>query len=534
MNRVLRHRWPRVALVGVLAVALVVGGGRPSPIQAAAPATPPVPAASIVPGQILVKFRFDLDPTVGRLAAGALAAAPDRKIDALKVHRFSVPRGEEPRYVDQFRQNPLVEYAEPDYQVSAAVLPNDPGVISGTQWYLPKIDAPAAWDVTTGGENSVTVALLDTGIDSRHPDLQDKVLPGYDVSTRQTIPVGTNTDQFSHGTHVAGILAAQTNNGIGVAGVTWSAKLLPVKVLDATGYGSYSDVSEGIVWAVDNGAKVLNMSLGGPAGTDDEVKTIRAAIDYAWDRGAIMVAAAGNEGTIQPPQIDYPGAIDKVISVASTETNDTRSSFSNYNEFVDVAAPGRSIYSTLPNGTYGNKSGTSMATPIVSGIAALLLSLEPSLTPQQVTRRIISSTVDLGPAGKDIYFGWGRVSAARAVLSTAIDVEQSRVTVLPGATGSATLTITGNGAGTVDWQAVSDVPWLKVTGDKGAKGKISAQGTSRVTITPDFLLAPSDAISGTIQVGALLGSELITPQTVEVDLIRGRLLLPGIQRDNQR
>jgi serine protease len=378
--------------------------------------------------------------------------------------------------------------------------------------------------------------VLDTGIDSRHPDLQGKVLPGYDVSTGQTIAVGTHTDLFSHGTHVAGILAAQTDNAMGVAGVSWSAKILPVKVLDATGYGSYSDASEGIVWAVDHGAQVLNLSLGGPAGSDTEVQTIRAAIDYAWGRGVLGIAAAGNEGCgadkPQYPagfcQVDYPGYIDSVVAVASLDQSDTRSSFSNYYPYVDVAAPGRAIYSTLPNGTYGTKSGTSMSTPMVSGMAALLLALDPTLTPTQLTQRIISSTTDLGPAGHDIYYGWGRVSAAKAVLSTAIDVQASHITVVPGANGAATLTIASKGAGTVNWQAVSDVPWLTV--GSGNRGKVSAQGISRVSVTADPALTPATAVTGTIRIGALHGSELVAPQTVRVDLIRGRVHLPEILR----
>lgn len=521
----------RLLLWSALA-ALLVSFAAPPPARAASPPERPNPNAKLKSGQILVKFRGNLNPTLGSRLAGAAEAAPLSEVDHLHVQRLRVPPGREREFVERLAKSPFVEYAEPDYLVSAQVMPDDPAVTNGQQWHLTKIDASAAWDVTTGADNPVTIAIVDTGIDGTHPDLAGRVGTGFNGIVHQPIPAGTNSDDYWHGTHVAGIAAADGNNGIGGAGISWGATLMPVKILDATGYGTYSDLAEGIMWAVDHGARVINMSLGGQAGTADETNTLTAAINYAWQKGALLVAAAGNEGNTGNP-LDYPAALDHVLSVAATTAQDQRASFSNYNRFVGVAAPGSGIYSTIPGGGYASHSGTSMATPIVSGLAALLLSANPSLSGDQLTGRLESTAIQLGDPGRNDYYGYGRVSAGRALLTGALAVSshQTYLDLGQGAAGSAVITVTSQVSGTVAWQAQSGAAWLKVAGSSTQGGRLAAQSSSQITITPDYSRRPAGVYTGTIQVGAPLGTDLVSPQTVEVDLVSPRLFLPALGRN---
>src|SRR5262249_30516093 len=238
-----------------------------------------------------------------------------------------------------------------------ATTPNDywyPG-----QWHLPKIGAPQAWDFTVGNPN-VVIAIIDGGA-AAVPDLTPKLLPGINI-----IEGGTDTTgDEGHGTAVSGIAAAATNNSIGVAGVAWLSNILPVRVYSA-GATTCSAITSGIVWAADHGARVINMSFGGPSQCSGE----KSAIDYAWGKGAVLVAAAGNEGSSTP---DYPAAYSNVMAVASTEPDDSHTPSSNYGSWLSVAAPGANLWTTYRNGGYSGFSGTSAATPVVSGVAALVL-----------------------------------------------------------------------------------------------------------------------------------------------------------------
>ncbi|MFG1603611.1 S8 family serine peptidase [Actinoplanes sp. NPDC049265] len=272
-------------------------------------------------------------------------------------------------------------------------------------WALPKIKATDAWPTSTG--SGVTVAVLDTGVSASHPDLAGQVLTGYNAFTDTT---GTSSDAHGHGTHVAGTIAALANNGQGVAGVAPNVKILPVKVLADNGGGTSVSASAGMVWAADHGAQVISMSLGG-AGSS---QAYQAAIDYARSRNVVVIAAAGNERTNGSP-VMYPGAAPGVVAVAATDNNDSVAYFSNAGSYVDVAAPGVNIYSTVPGDGYAYKSGTSMATPHVAAVAALLLAKNPALTPDQVEQAMESSAKDLGTAGKDNDYGYGRVDAVAAL-----------------------------------------------------------------------------------------------------------------------
>jgi serine protease len=294
-----------------------------------------------------------------------------------------------------------VEYAEPNRYRESYATPNDPSFAA--QWGLTKINAPNAWNRTTGSPN-VTVAVIDSGVDLDHPELASLLLPGtdmVDLGPSPTPPAGFRfegdfqgrdnipQDEVGHGTHVAGTIACLSNNGVGVAGVTWSCRLMPVKVLtrivninnpnDVRGTGSAVDIAAGIRWAVDNGARVLNLSLGGT--TDTQVE--RDAIAYAVAQGAVVVAAMGN-GFQQGNPTSFPAAYPDVIAVGAISAANTRAAFSQTGPHIDVVAPGVNVLSTVWDNGYTNMSGTSMASPHVAGLAALILSCNPNLTAGQV------------------------------------------------------------------------------------------------------------------------------------------------------
>lgn len=297
------------------------------------------------------------------------------------------------------------------------------------QWGLDKINAEAAW-ATTNGTGAV-IAVVDSGVDMTHPDLQANLLStGRDFVDNDNNP----QDENGHGTHVSGIAAAVTNNGIGVAGTAPGAKVLPVRVLDADGSGATDDVAAGIRYAADNGADVINLSLGVLSGVDKiakligELDPIYEAIDYAWSRGVVVVVAAGNDTV---PLCSEPSAHDKVLCVGATDQSDLRTFYSNGDATMTskyLVAPGGSglscagdIFSTYlrseetfcsPEAGYEALAGTSMATPFVAGVAALLVAKGD--TNVQVVNCIIATTDDLGTPGRDPVYGYGRLNAQRA------------------------------------------------------------------------------------------------------------------------
>lgn len=276
------------------------------------------------------------------------------------------------------------------------------------------IHADVAWRQCSADAGKVTIAIIDTGVDLDHPDLRANLLAGYDYVGNDAVPEDGN----GHGTNVAGIAAAALN-GIGVAGVAPTAKILPVRVLDNSGSGAVSDIAAGIVYAADR-AKVLNLSLGGVYTS----QLMLDAINYAvTTQGRLVVAAAGNcgdsgyldNGCSYLNQPLYPAAYSKVKAVAATTSWDTRASFSNQGTYVDIAAPGASIYNTWSGDSYAYESGTSQATPHVAGLAALVWAQNPGYTAAQVWSRLTSTAVDLGAAGVDTSFGAGRIDVERAL-----------------------------------------------------------------------------------------------------------------------
>ncbi len=384
------------------------------------------------PGQVLVKFKptFSLQSIQTTIAAYETKAI--RKIPRIDVYQLQVPS----HYtVDQMvaalRQNPNVQYAEPNYIAHLCVTPNDE--FFARQWALSNpgnvlgipgspegkagadIKAAAAWGETEGDAGTV-IAVVDTGVDLLHPDIKNKVVnSGRDFVNNDF----DATDDNGHGTHVAGIAAAETNNQEGVAGVAWKCKILPIKVIDKDGSGLYSWLIDGIIYAADNGAHVINLSLGGDAYSD----ALKDAVSYANGKGLVEAAAVGNSGAA----VLYPAAFDDyVLAVAATDYTDAAADFSNVGSQVDVAAPGVEILSLVPTWyfgpssvPYGFGSGTSAATPHVSGLAALIKSLKPWLKPAEIMNIIRYSSDDVNSstfAGKDDHIGYGRINMEKALV----------------------------------------------------------------------------------------------------------------------
>ncbi|MGQ9466938.1 MAG: S8 family peptidase [Anaerolineae bacterium] len=283
------------------------------------------------------------------------------------------------------------------------VYPNDP--YYGLQWGLTKVRAPEAWALSKG--DGVLIAVLDTGTDYTHADLSGKVRTDID---RDFVNNDDDAmDDHGHGTHVSGIAAAATNNGTDVAGLGWNATVLPLKVMDAKGVGSAVALAAAISYATDQGAKVINMSLGGDAPCPDY---LQEAIDFAYYRGVLLVAAAGNNGMTRTL---FPANCNHVLGVAATTSSDTRASFSNSGDHVSVAAPGMSIRSTCLGGGSCNMCGTSMATPFVAGLAALVYARYSDYSADRVASAILDNAQDLGGAGWDSYYGCGRIDAFRTL-----------------------------------------------------------------------------------------------------------------------
>jgi thermitase len=399
-----RLRAAALVLAMVLALVVIVGAlFTAATPQAHAQTSQP---ERFAPGEVLVKFKAG--------TTGEERAAAHRKNDAeveeiipdLGVRVVEVPVGKEQSSVAAYERNPNVSFAEVNtiFRIAEAVVPDDPEF--NNQWQYNNtgqsggeldadIDALEAWQVTDGsvpvGSDTVDIAILDTGIDQEHVDLQAKL----SVDNQKDF-TGSKTldDMNSHGTHVAGSAAAVTNNGTGVAGTCPACSLYNAKVLEEDGSGKLSWVASGIMWAANHDAEVISMSFGGPSGSD----ALKKAVNYAWNHDSVLVAAAGNEGSRKP---FYPAYYAKVIAVASTDRNDTRASSSNYGKsWVDVAAPGVSILSTLPGnaenpgGRYGVKSGTSMATPHVAGEAGLLWSTASYGTSNQSVRDRLEGTAE--------------------------------------------------------------------------------------------------------------------------------------------
>ena len=353
------------------------------------------------------------------------------EINKGRVVKYKLPEDKKiADVISSYQEKENVVWAEPNYIYYPTAIPND-SYYNNQQWNYVNMNMEAAWDLEKGGDK-VTVAVLDTGIIPDHPDLKNKLLPGADlVGGEKSYPVSdyeiTDNDPTdetslleggSHGTHVAGIIGAETDNYKGIAGINWKVDILPVRVLTRQG-GTSWDIAEGLYYAIDKGADVINLSLGGPYYSNLKKEAIRTALDM----GITIVAAAGNEGN---SSVFYPAAFDEVIAVSAVNRGNNRTAYSNYGPEIDIAAPGggygESIYSTWgyfdkgnTTASYGGMIGTSMATPHVSGVVALLKA-SGIKNRKEILERLRNTAVDLGEAGKDYYYGYGLVDAYSALL----------------------------------------------------------------------------------------------------------------------
>jgi hypothetical protein len=361
-------------------------------------------AQTAVPDQILVKPIAHLSEQAVQTVFAAHGASQVDSIPQIDVRVLQVSATNRDRVLAALKHNPNIEFAELNALAAPTATTNDPYVVNNYEWHLLKLQAFQAWDISVG--TNAVVAICDSGVDPTQPDLVGKLLPGYNVYANNT----DTSDQFGHGTDVAGAAAAQGNNGIGVAGVAWNALILPVKISDASGSSTYSAMANALTYAVDHGARVINISYCGGSSSS----TLQSAADYVWNHNGVIFAAAGNTGTSAP---QYPAACKSVVAVSATGYDDDFQTWSSYGSDISISAPGIGIWTTKNDGTYGAISGTSLASPVAAGCGALLLGYNPQLTNSRVVQLLESNADDLGAAGYDIYFGYGRVNAYRALLA---------------------------------------------------------------------------------------------------------------------
>jgi len=393
------------------------------PLQSKVPIQSAYTKGAYVEDQIIVKYKEGVSQELINENLKKYNSVVSKRIDAIHRLVINTPPGQGDEIFQSLQKDNLIESAERDYINTANYTPNDPYL--NLQWGLinsgdivesekgtPEDDVKAeiAWDYAKG--ENIYIAIIDSGIDKNHPDLSSKI-----VAEKDFVGIGIS-DRYGHGTHTAGIAAAETNNAVGIAGMCPECKLLIAKALDDNGRGPDSVWLDALIWAADNGAKVANLSFVNPENSTAK----QDAINYAWNKGVVLVGGAGNKFDTEK---NYPAANNHVISVAATDNNDEKSYFSTYGDWVLISAPGSSIYSTFPtfesklqentfqNPNYGYLSGTSMATPIVSGIAGLVWSSPFGSSAQAVVDRVLNTADKIPGTGE--YWKYGRVNAARAV-----------------------------------------------------------------------------------------------------------------------
>ncbi len=339
-----------------------------------------------------------------------------------------VAPGDMQKTLAELQNNPKVQSAELNYLVQAAYTPNDPSFFQ--QINLSSIQVPQTWDLAASSQE-VLVAVIDTGVDTQHPDLAPNIWQNYaeiangangidddgngyvDDFHGWNFVAGNNDvyDDQGHGTHVAGIIAAVSDNGVGIAGIAPNARILPVKALDVNGYGTYAQVAEAIIYAANQGARIINLGFGGTGHS----QVLQVAVNYALARGVIVIAAAGNSGT---DVAYYPAAYPGVISVSAVDNGLMWAPFSTFGSTTGLSAPGIDIYSTYPDGRYSQMSGTSMSSASVSGVAALLAGQPQFSNSVSLRAALLDTAYDLGRPGWDPYYGFGLVRAFDAMQYT--------------------------------------------------------------------------------------------------------------------
>lgn len=354
------------------------------------------------------KSRLIVMPNPG-LAAVDLEAIVDAvggkasKITSHGLHLIELAgNASETAVAAKLARHPHLKFVELDRQVRATGVANDP--YFGSEWHLARIGAPAAWDLSQGA--GVTIAILDTGVDGAHADLAANMLAGWNFVDNNS----NTSDVHGHGTGVAGAAAAVSNNGKGVAAVAGLSKIMPVRIADANAYAYWSTIAQGVTWATDRGARVINISY-------DQLllsSAVVSASNYAKSKGALVFVAAGNRG-----QDEGFAATSAMIPVSAVDSNDVITSWSSWGSFVAMSAPGLNVWSTTRGGGYGAWWGTSVASPVAASVVALMMAANPSLGSSQIESLLYSSADDLGARGRDANYGWGLVNASAAVKAAA-------------------------------------------------------------------------------------------------------------------
>ncbi|WP_345794074.1 S8 family serine peptidase [Thauera sp. JM12B12] len=451
----------------VLASLVVALGAALVPAQAVA-----AEEAQWVPGRLLVQPRAGLSEAEFDKIIKPHGGKQVGKIEGINVRVIQLPPQASEKAVEALlKNNKHLKFAERDMIVPQDTT-NDP--YFGNAWHLPKIGAPTAWATGTGA--GVTIAILDSGIDSKHPDLAGKVLPGWNFYDGNS----DLTDVTGHGTQVAGTAAAASNNATGVASIAGGAMILPGRIASTTGSASFSTMAKGVTWAADQGARLANISYGGARSSS----TVQSAGQYLKSKGGLLVVSGGNSGAEE-----IIAASDALIAVSGTTSTDAKASWSSFGSYIDVAAPGAGIWTTNRGGGYGSISGTSIASPATAGVLALMMEANPKLGPDDLTKLLFSTAVDLGTAGYDKYFGHGRVNAAAAVqaaaTATVSDTSAPTVSVSGLAAGATVSGLVAVGVSATDNVGVSRVELL-VNGSLLATDISSPYGFSwDSTKTPD-------------------------------------------------
>lgn len=382
-----------------------------------------------VPGELVVKVKPQASTRFMNFSRRYGLSHKQRLANGAMVMTARTPNVEQ--VAAELTQSGLVAYAEPNFighipekegpnadlgrmptffPMDEGPAPFSPNDDMYAKQYAPKITkAPEGWALFDGDPNFV-LAIVDSGVDVTHPDLATKIVPGFDVVDNDDTPV----DDVGHGTHCAGIASAITNNGLGIAGFAPKAKIMPVRVLDSRGSGTSASVAQGLIWAVDHGAKVINTSLG----FDSPAKVLEDAVNYALSKNVLLVSTMGNRYGRIPR---YPASFKGVLAVGATDANDKKADYSNWGDWISVSAPGSDIISTLPlagsmmGKEFGFASGTSMAAPAVTGLVALVRAKYPALTVPQVKQLIEKSADDLGEPGFDEKYGHGRINVEKSL-----------------------------------------------------------------------------------------------------------------------
>lgn len=393
-----------------LTLALVAALGGFAGLAEAAPAAPstlknagkPETSPAILgyaKGRLLVAPRAGVsEAELGNALRGQNAKSRGR-FKSGNVHVIELPPGaSEIAAMNALKKDPRFKYVELDVAMTPAATTNDPSL--SKSWAIPKIQATSAWDMTAG--EGITIAILDSGLDSAHVDLKANYVPGWNFFDNNS----DTSDVTGHGTAVAGAAAMVGNNATGSAGVAFGAKIMPVRIASPEGFAYASTMAQALYWAADNGARVANISFSGVPGN----ATVQTAAEYMRNKGGYVVASAGNSGGLE-----NVAAHSAILAVAATDQSDARASFSSFGPYVDVSAPGVDIFSAWRGGGYGNYWGTSFSSPIVAGTVALVIAANGRLSAADIDKIITSTATDLGTAGYDQYFGHGRIDAAKAV-----------------------------------------------------------------------------------------------------------------------